>query len=258
MTTRISTGTSVQIDLDRGVVAPLRRHRVGPLVVADHDPDQQAQHEQRDDRDDRQQDRLWKQMASFAQRRHARLQVDRAVGVGWPKWSSAPGGGAPERRRRRPRGPRRPRPQSVKARLHVPSVCLAGRARERAILRRLRNRTRETRCATPDRPLRGGSIRASLGLAKAFGATPYRRAAARRTPVPSRTASAHAPEPRRRGRDPGEFDRLTNLTQAELRAWLETPQSRKVGMVRKGESRIRSAASRRGRSSRSAPPRSPT
>jgi len=32
-----------------------------------------------------------------------------------------------------------------------------------------------------------------------------------------------------------EFDRLTNLTQGELRAWLETPQSRKVGMVRKGE-----------------------
>ena len=33
-----------------------------------------------------------------------------------------------------------------------------------------------------------------------------------------------------------EFDRLVNLTPAELRAWLETPQSRKVGMVRKGES----------------------
>jgi hypothetical protein len=33
----------------------------------------------------------------------------------------------------------------------------------------------------------------------------------------------------------GEFDRLTNLTQGELRAWLETPESRKVGMVRKGE-----------------------
>jgi hypothetical protein len=32
-----------------------------------------------------------------------------------------------------------------------------------------------------------------------------------------------------------EFRRLTNLTQAELRAWLETAQSRKVGMVRKGE-----------------------
>lgn len=32
-----------------------------------------------------------------------------------------------------------------------------------------------------------------------------------------------------------EFARLTNLTQAELRAWLETPQSRKVGMVRPGE-----------------------
>src|SRR4051812_2365609 len=33
----------------------------------------------------------------------------------------------------------------------------------------------------------------------------------------------------------GEFDRLANLSQAELRAWLETPQSRRVGMVRKGE-----------------------
>jgi hypothetical protein len=32
-----------------------------------------------------------------------------------------------------------------------------------------------------------------------------------------------------------EFDALVNLTSAELRAWLETPQSRKVGMVRKGE-----------------------
>jgi hypothetical protein len=32
-----------------------------------------------------------------------------------------------------------------------------------------------------------------------------------------------------------EFDRLTNLTQRELRAWLETPESRKVGTVRKGE-----------------------
>ena len=32
-----------------------------------------------------------------------------------------------------------------------------------------------------------------------------------------------------------EFDRLVNLTQSELRAWLETPQSRAVGMVRRGE-----------------------
>ena len=31
------------------------------------------------------------------------------------------------------------------------------------------------------------------------------------------------------------FHRLTNLSQAELRAWLETAESRKVGMVRKGE-----------------------
>ena len=32
-----------------------------------------------------------------------------------------------------------------------------------------------------------------------------------------------------------EFHRLTNLSQAELRAWLDTAESRKVGMVRKGE-----------------------
>jgi len=32
-----------------------------------------------------------------------------------------------------------------------------------------------------------------------------------------------------------EFARLTNLTQAELRAWLTTAESKKVGMVRKGE-----------------------
>lgn len=32
-----------------------------------------------------------------------------------------------------------------------------------------------------------------------------------------------------------EFDRLTNMTQRELRAWLETPESKKVGTVRKGE-----------------------
>jgi hypothetical protein len=34
----------------------------------------------------------------------------------------------------------------------------------------------------------------------------------------------------------GEFHRLVNLTPAELRAWLATPESRKVGMVRRGES----------------------
>ena len=32
-----------------------------------------------------------------------------------------------------------------------------------------------------------------------------------------------------------EFDRLANLTPDELRAWLNAPQSRKVGTVRKGE-----------------------
>lgn len=32
-----------------------------------------------------------------------------------------------------------------------------------------------------------------------------------------------------------EFDRLVNLRPAELAAWLETPESRRVGMVRRGE-----------------------
>ncbi len=32
-----------------------------------------------------------------------------------------------------------------------------------------------------------------------------------------------------------QFDSLVNLDPAELRAWLETPQSHKVGMVRRGE-----------------------
>lgn len=32
-----------------------------------------------------------------------------------------------------------------------------------------------------------------------------------------------------------EFARLANLPPAELRAWLETPESRNVGMVRRGE-----------------------
>jgi hypothetical protein len=31
------------------------------------------------------------------------------------------------------------------------------------------------------------------------------------------------------------FDGLVNMTPAELAAWLETPESRKVGMVRRGE-----------------------
>lgn len=33
-----------------------------------------------------------------------------------------------------------------------------------------------------------------------------------------------------------EFDRLVNLAPDELAAWLETPESRKVGTVRRGES----------------------
>lgn len=32
-----------------------------------------------------------------------------------------------------------------------------------------------------------------------------------------------------------EFERLANMSDAQLRAWLETPQSRQVGMVRRGE-----------------------
>jgi hypothetical protein len=32
-----------------------------------------------------------------------------------------------------------------------------------------------------------------------------------------------------------DFDALVNLSPAELGAWLETPQSRQVGMVRRGE-----------------------
>ncbi|WP_293681213.1 DUF3140 domain-containing protein [uncultured Phenylobacterium sp.] len=32
-----------------------------------------------------------------------------------------------------------------------------------------------------------------------------------------------------------EFLRLTNLSQAALRSWVEGPESRKVGMIRKGE-----------------------
>ncbi|WP_309093050.1 DUF3140 domain-containing protein [Phenylobacterium sp.] len=32
-----------------------------------------------------------------------------------------------------------------------------------------------------------------------------------------------------------EFDRLVNLTSTELAAWLETSESRRVGMVRRGE-----------------------
>jgi hypothetical protein len=32
-----------------------------------------------------------------------------------------------------------------------------------------------------------------------------------------------------------EFDRLVNMTPAELRAWLKTDESRKVGMIRPGE-----------------------
>jgi len=32
-----------------------------------------------------------------------------------------------------------------------------------------------------------------------------------------------------------EFEALVNLSPAELAAWLETPESRKVGMVRRGE-----------------------
>jgi hypothetical protein len=57
-----------------------------------------------------------------------------------------------------------------------------------------------------------------------------------------------------------EFDRLVNLSPAELRAWLETPQSRKVGMIRKGESESvgRQSARRILEIATSPPPISPT
>jgi hypothetical protein len=42
-----------------------------------------------------------------------------------------------------------------------------------------------------------------------------------------------SPDEERRIR--AEFDALVNLSAAELAAWLETPQSKKVGMVRRGE-----------------------
>jgi hypothetical protein len=42
-----------------------------------------------------------------------------------------------------------------------------------------------------------------------------------------------SPDAERRIRE--EFDAVVNLTPAELAAWLETPHSRKVGMVRRGE-----------------------
>ena len=32
-----------------------------------------------------------------------------------------------------------------------------------------------------------------------------------------------------------EFDRLVNLSPSELKRWLDTPESKKVGMVRKGD-----------------------
>ena len=100
------------------------------------------------------------------------------------------------------------------------------------------------------RPLQGGSIRASPGLAKAPARThdhrasgglaealspSWRRLAAapRKTHVREETALHLHPDDARRIR--AEFEALTNLSQAELAAWLETPQSRSVGMVRRGE-----------------------
>jgi hypothetical protein len=43
-----------------------------------------------------------------------------------------------------------------------------------------------------------------------------------------------SPDDERRIREA--FEAIVNLAPAELRAWLDTPQSRKVGMVRRGES----------------------
>lgn len=42
-----------------------------------------------------------------------------------------------------------------------------------------------------------------------------------------------SPDDERRLRE--QFEALVNLDPAELKAWLNTPQSRKVGMVRRGE-----------------------
>jgi hypothetical protein len=42
-----------------------------------------------------------------------------------------------------------------------------------------------------------------------------------------------SPDDERRLRE--QFEALVNLEPAELKAWLNTPQSRKVGMVRRGE-----------------------
>ncbi|MNX78632.1 hypothetical protein D3C86_1102350 [compost metagenome] len=67
-------------DLDDRVVAPLGRNRVGLLVVADGDPDQQAQHQQGDDRDDGHQHPVMEEDRLVLQRRCGGLQVDSARG----------------------------------------------------------------------------------------------------------------------------------------------------------------------------------
>ena len=76
-----------------------------------------------------------------------------------------------------------------------------------------------------------GSIRASLGLAKAFapltGGLPCDPRSMKRAPM--------HPSPDEEAAIRAEFLRLTNLSQAELRAWLETGKSRRVGFVRRGE-----------------------
>jgi hypothetical protein len=52
-----------------------------------------------------------------------------------------------------------------------------------------------------------------------------------------------------------EFERLTNMTQDELRAWLETPQSRSVGTTRPGEAEsVGRRSARRILEIRAAPP----
>src|SRR4051812_31697906 len=71
-----------------------------------------------------------------------------------------------------------------------------------------------------------GSLRASLGLAKAFRPL----TSARPTAPCSPKASAMWLSPDDEAEIRREFGRLTNLSQAELRAWLEGPQSRAVGM----------------------------
>ena len=63
-------------DLEASVVAGLRRHRIGGAAIPDDHPDQQAEHEQRDDRDDRHQDRIVEHACLATGGRHLVLDRD--------------------------------------------------------------------------------------------------------------------------------------------------------------------------------------